>query len=91
MEVAAKTKNLCFTKKEVLDFKRLCTVHGFKKRKVDTDAIGNVYKLHIYLPSTNGSMDRLLGNVARYTNSRRYSYPMYDGKNLYLNVEFKKV
>lgn len=79
---ATRKKNLHFTKKEVLDFKR--------KRNIEADSVGNVYKLHIYLPFTNGSIDRLLGNVARYTNSRRCSYPCNDGRNLYLNVEFKK-
>jgi len=87
---ATRKKNLHFTKKEVLDFKRMCTIHGFKKRNIEADSAGNVYKLHIYLPFTNGSIDRLLGNVARYTNSRRCSYPCNDGRNLYLNVEFKK-
>lgn len=86
-----KKKNLYFTRKEVLDFKRLCTIHGFKKRKVVTDDEGRVYQLDISLPFTNGSLDKRLSNVARYTNSRRTSIPVNDGKNLIIKVEFKKV
>ena len=66
-----KERSIYFTRKEELDFVRLCTIHGFKKRNIVKDEENRVTKFEIYLPFISGSMEKKLSNVARYTNSRR--------------------
>lgn len=63
-----------FSVKEVNDFKRLCTVHQFKKRAINKNLFG-VESLVIYLPEIFGATEKKLSNVARYTNSRRQVEP----------------
>ena len=63
-----------FSVKEVNDFKRLCTVHQFKRRAINNNLVG-VESLVIYLPEIFGATEKKLSNVARYTNSRRQVEP----------------
>ena len=63
-----------FSVKEVNDFKRLCTIHQFKKRAINKSLLG-VESLVNYLPEIFGATEKRLGNVARYTNSRRQVEP----------------
>ena len=63
-----------FSIKEVNDFKRLCTVHQFKRRAINNNLFG-VESLVIYLPEIFGATEKKLSNVARYTNSRRQIEP----------------
>ena len=63
-----------FSVNEVNDFKRLCTVHQFKRRAINNNLFG-VESLVIYLPEIFGATEKKLSNVARYTNSRRQVEP----------------
>ena len=63
-----------FSIKEVNDFKRLCTVHQFKRRAINNNLLG-VESLVIYLPEIFGATEKKLSNIARYTNSRRQVEP----------------
>lgn len=49
--VVRKEKSIFFTRKEELDFVRLCTIHGFKKRDIVKDNENRVIKFEIYLYS----------------------------------------
>ena len=75
-----KERSIYFTRKEELDFVRLCTIHGFKKRNIVKDEENKVTKFEIYLPFISGSMEKKLSNVARYMNSRRTSVPCIVGR-----------
>ena len=85
-----KEKSIYFTRKEELDFVRLCTIHGFKKRDIIKDEENRVTKFEIYLPFISGSMEKKLSNVARYTNSRRTSVPCIIGRQHLIKVTFNK-
>lgn len=94
-----KIKRDYFDKKEQNDFKRLCTIHGFKNRKMvkesSTDIFGQsvevVKELNIFLPSVMGGQEKMLGNVARYTHSRRIAEPCMISKNkVGIKVSFRK-
>lgn len=88
--VVRKEKSIFFTRKEELDFARLCTIHGFKKRDIVKDEENRVTKFEIYLPFISGSMEKKLSNVARYTNSRRTSAPCIRGRQHLIKVTFNK-
>lgn len=47
--VVRKERSIYFTRKEELDFVRLCTIHGFKKRVIVKDEENRVTKFEIYL------------------------------------------
>ena len=83
-------KNMFFNRKEELDFMRLCTIHGFKKRKIIKDSENRVSGFEIYLPFTIGSVEKKLSNVARYTKSHRISKPCFIGKQYMIQVMFTK-
>lgn len=85
-------KNPFFSRKEQLNFTKLCQVHGFKNRQmIKDDATGNIIELAIYLPQTYGTDEKMLGNIARYTNSRRSQTPCIFSKNkLAIKVSYKK-
>ena len=51
-----------FSVKEVNDFKRLCTVHQFKKRAINKNLSG-VESLVIYLPEIFGATEKKLSEV----------------------------
>ena len=90
-----KERSIYFTRKEELDFVRLCTIHGFKKRDIIKDEENRVTKFEIYLPFIylpfiSGSMEKKLSNVARYTNSRRTSVPCIIGRQHLIKVTFNK-
>ena len=87
---ARKERSIYFTRKEELDFVRLCTIHGFKKRNIVKDEENRVTKFEIYLPFISGSMEKKLSNVARYTNSRRTSVPCIVGRQYLIKVTFNK-
>lgn len=87
---ARKERSMFFTRKEELDFVRLCTIHGFKKRDIVKDEENRVTKFEIYLPFISGSMEKKLSNVARYTNSRRTSTPCIVGRQHLIKVTFNK-
>lgn len=78
----AKTeKSIYYTEKELRDFYKLCQIHGFKNRKViREETTGEVVAFHIYLPFVSGSQEKLLSNVARYTNSRKTLEPCMSGR-----------
>lgn len=88
--VVRKERSIYFTRKEELDFVRLCTIHGFKKRDIIKDEENRVTKFEIYLPFISGSMEKKLSNVARYTNSRRTSVPCIIGRQHLIKVTFNK-
>ena len=50
-----------FSIKEVNDFKRLCTVHQFKRRAINNNLVG-VESLVIYLPEIFGATEKKLSN-----------------------------
>ena len=85
-----KERSIFFSRKEELDFVRLCTIHGFKKRDIIKDEENRVTKFEIYLPFISGSMEKKLSNVARYTNSRRTSVPCIVGRQHFIKVTFNK-
>ena len=85
-----KERSIYFTRKEELDFVRLCTIHGFKKRNIVKDEENKVTKFEIYLPFISGSMEKKLSNVARYMNSRRTSVPCIVGRQYLIKVTFNK-
>ena len=85
-----KERSIFFSRKEELDFVRLCTIHGFKKRDIIKDEENRVTKFEIYLPFISGSMEKKLSNVARYTNSRRTSVPCIIGRQHLIKVTFNK-
>lgn len=85
-----KERSIYFTRKEELDFVRLCTIHGFKKRDIVKDEENRVTKFEIYLSFISGSMEKKLSNVARYTNSRRTSAPCIVGRQHLIKVTFNK-
>lgn len=85
-----KERSIYFTRKEELDFVRLCTIHAFKKRDIVKDEENRVTKFEIYLPFISGSMEKKLSNVARYTNSRRTSVPCIVGRQHLIKVTFNK-
>ena len=85
-----KEHNPYFTKKEELDFQRLCTIHKFKERKVIKDDNNRAYQFEIFLSSISGSVEKCLSNVARYTNSRRKSEPCMLGRRYVIKVSFNK-
>ena len=87
---ARKERSIYFTRKEELDFVRLCTIHGFKKRDIIKDEENRVTTFEIYLPFISGSMEKKLSNVARYTNSRRTSVPCIVGRQHLIKVTFNK-
>ena len=86
-----KERSIFFSRKEELDFVRLCTIHGFKKRDIIKDEENRVTKFEIYLPFISGSMEKKLSNVARYTNSRRTSVPCLVGRQHLIKVSFAKI
>lgn len=52
---------------------------------------GNIIELAIYLPQTYGTDEKMLGNIARYTNGRRSQTPCIFSKNkLAIKVSYKK-
>lgn len=87
-----KFKDGFFTKKEVLDFTKLCQVHGFKNRHIVRDEeTGRVKELNVFLPEVYGGDEKMLGNISRYTNSRRSQTPFVASKNkLVIKVTYKK-
>ena len=89
--VVRKERSIYFTRKEELDFVRLCTIHGFKKRDIIKDEENRVTKFEIYLQFISGSMEKKLSNVARYTNSRRTSVPCLVGRQYLIKVSFAKI
>ena len=88
--VVRKERSIYFTRKEELDFVRLCTIHGFKKRDIVKDNENRVIKFEIYFPIISGSIEKKLSNVARYTNSRRTSAPCIVGRQHLIKVTFNK-
>ena len=88
--VVRQERSIYFTRKEELDFVRLCTIHGFKKRDIIKDEENRVTKFEIYLPFISGGMEKKLSNVARYTNSRRTSAPCIVGRQHLIKVTFNK-
>lgn len=85
-----KERSIYFTRKEELDFIRLCTIHGFKKRNIIKGDENRVVRFEIYLPTISGSIEKKLSNVARYTNSRRTSVPCIVGRQHIIKVTFNK-
>lgn len=83
-----KVRNIYFSEKEVTDFHKLCQVHGFKNKSVVKDHTKAPYQFQITLPSISGSVEKLLSNIARYTNSRRVSEPVKVGNNMKIRVLF---
>lgn len=81
-----------FTRKEQLDFIKLCQVHSFKNRQmIKDDVSGQIKELAIYLPQISGSDEKMLGNISRYTNGRRSQSPCIFSKNkLAIKVSYKK-
>ena len=88
--VVRKERSIYFTRKEELDFLRLCTIHGFKKRNIIKDDDNRVVRFEIYFPTISGSIEKKLSNVARYTNSRRTSVPCLVGRQYFIKVSFNK-
>lgn len=87
---ARKERSIYFTRKEELDFVRLCTIHGFKKRSIIKDKDNKVIGFEIYFLTISGSIEKKLSNVARYTNSRRTSLPCLVGRQYLIKVSFNK-
>lgn len=87
---ARKERSIYFTRKEELDFDRLCKIHVFKRRDIVKDNENRVIKFEIYFPTISGSVEKKLSNVARYTNSRRTSAPCIIGRQHLIKVTFNK-
>lgn len=90
--VIKKTNNPFFTRKEQLDFIKLCQVHGFKNRQmIKDDETGKIKELAIYLPQVLGTDEKMLGNISRYTNGKKRSQPCIFSKNkLAIKISYKK-
>lgn len=82
-------KEKFFTKKDVLNFNRLCLIAEFNKREVKRGVLGTVLGLNIFIPKLNGTIARDLGMTAKRVGCRWEIDGMTDNRK-YLIVKLSK-